>query len=103
MCALCDKINIIKDILKGYFGDEEIAELNQKIGLPGFDITGARLSLLIMALVELSVDEGLTNDHLHTGLEVAYQRYILKKILLQSNPEFEKLHSFEDWLKGFES
>lgn len=103
MCELCAKVNIIKDILGSYFGDEEIKEFNEKIGLPGFDVKGSRLSLCIMAIVELCVDEGFDLDHLGAGITVAYRRYLYKLSILKADPDYDKKHSTEDWLKGFES
>lgn len=103
MCALCDKVNNIKDILNGYISDEELNELNIKIGLPGFDVNGSRLSLCLMAIVEMCIEKDLDSNHIHTGVEVAYVRAKLKKTFQRMDPDFEKKHSEEQWLKGFES
>jgi hypothetical protein len=101
MCKLCEKIDVMKDIMEGYFTDEEIDEMNKEIGLEGFNIKGARLSIFIMAIVELCVNEGLSEFHIHDGVEVAIIRDRLRRAVERNNPG--RHHTLRERLRGYES
>ena len=101
MCELCKKIDIVKDILTGYFTDEELDEMNRAIGLPGFNIPGSRLSICIMAIVEMCVAQGLNSREIHDGVEVAVMRDHMRRVIEMNFPG--RHHTMRERLSGYES
>jgi hypothetical protein len=101
MCALCEKIKIVKDILKGYFTDEELEEMSKSIGLEGWNVKGTRLSLYLMAVVELCVEQGLDPLTIHDGVHVAIMRDALKRQYEEAYPDRD--HTLKERLEGYES
>lgn len=86
MCALCEKIRVVKDILSGYFTDEELNKMNDEIDMPGFDVRGTRLSVCLMAIAELCVEAGLTPVEIHDGVQVAIMRDYMRRAIEKEFP-----------------
>jgi hypothetical protein len=101
MCALCKKINVVKDILNGYFTDEELDQMNQDIGLPGYNLKGARLSICLMAIIELCVEQGLSEQEIHDGVQVAIVRDVMRRHIEANFPDSK--HSVRERMEGYES
>lgn len=101
MCALCDKIKVVKDIMGGYFTDEELNTMNAEINMPDFDLRGTRLSICIMAIVEMCLEAGLNSREIHDGVEVAVMRDHMRRVIEMNFPG--RHHTMKERLSGYES
>lgn len=82
MCELCTKIDVMKELVTGYFTDEELHEVNRLADMPGVwppEVT--RLSIAIMAIAELCVDTGFPMEGLTSMIQVCYTRAIFRKLM----------------------
>ena len=85
----------------GYFTDEELNTMNASIDMAGFDVRGSRLSICIMAIVELCLENGLNSRDIHDGVEVAIMRDHMRRVIEHNYPD--RKHTIKERLEGYES
>lgn len=82
MCKFCEKVQTYKEILEGYFTDEELIEMAREMEFRGNPKPGdARCAAAIMAVVEMAMDNGLTLEDIREGVLLGYSRKLIKNAL----------------------
>lgn len=80
MCIVCEKTKILKELMTSYFTDEELVQVFADYDLTRNDPKGIRVTLAVLAIVELCCDEGLSGNEIHEGVDIALLRDRVKRL-----------------------
>ncbi len=81
MCEFCRKIETMKEINSSYFTDEEMVKLGEVMGVKRVGkAEDVRTAVVIMAAIEVAMDNKLTLDDIKEAVMLAVARRMLRDL-----------------------
>lgn len=107
MCDTCDKTNFLIETVEALYDDKSMMEHLKSIGMDKYInlsqpenahqlATGARISLMMMAVTEMAYQNKFSKGYLEEGIQLCIQRIAMRGILEKILGKIPDHQSYDD-------